>query len=266
MSFQAMAWAVKQSPAGSKEKFVLLMLANYASNENGDCHPSLTEICDATMLSRDSVIRALKSLEDVGLISVEKKRVGRVNLPNTYTLNLHVVVAGSDHGGSRNVQGGSSKNARPVVAVCDPNLSVEPIKAKPREKIDYDGILETLLKAAGLDGFRTERSPALMNLAPVLGLLDKNYDLEADLVPAMKAKAATGFVIRSWSIFPAIVEEFVAKRRGVSVAAKPSRKHVDWADRLQGYRQDGIWPHSWGPKPGEPGCEAPAELMEGIAA
>lgn len=257
-----MAWAVKQTPAGSKEKFVLLMLANYASNENGDCHPSLNEICDATMLSRDSVIRALKSLEEDGLISVEKKRVGRVNLPNTYTLNLRGVVAQGDYEGSRTVQGGSRKNDQPVVAHSDPNLSIEPIKAKPRERFDYEGTMDTLLEAAGLSGFREERSPSLVNLAPVLGLLDAGYDLEADIVPALKAKTATGFVIRSWSLLPKLVEEFAAKRQGTSVKQKPAPKPIDWPGRVKAYRDDGIWPHAWGPKPGEPGCAVPAELLQ----
>src|SRR5690606_23294286 len=149
MSFQAMAWAVKQQPSGSKEKFVLLMLANYASNEKGDCHPSINEISDTTMLSKDSVIRALKSLEDDGLISIHKQRVGRVNLANTYTLNMQGVVAHSDHRGSSTQQGGSRKSDPEVVAHSDPNLSQEPIKAKPREwtRKELD-LLETKLREA----------------------------------------------------------------------------------------------------------------------
>lgn len=265
MSFQAMAWAVKQTPAGSKEKFVLLMLANYASNENGDCHPSLNEICDATMLSRDSVIRALKSLEEDGLISVEKKRVGRVNLPNTYTLNLRGVVAQGDYEGSRTVQGGSRKNDQPVVAHSDPNLSIEPIKAKPRERIDYDGVMDKLLQAAGLSGFREERSPSLMNLAPILGLLDAGFDLEREILPAIQAKAATGFVLRSWKLVPDIVREFAEKRRGAAATPRAAPKLIDWPARMEAFEQ-GIWPHAWGPKPGEPGCGAPAELLEATRA
>lgn len=114
-----MAWAVKQATRGSKEKFVLIMLANYAANESGECFPSLSEICEATMLSRDSVIRALKALEEDGLILVNKRRAGKVNLNNTYSLNLRGVVADSDQG---------SRTMRPgVVAPCDPNLSSKPI-------------------------------------------------------------------------------------------------------------------------------------------
>lgn len=45
-----------------------------------------------------------------------------------------------------------------------------------------------------------------------------------------------------------------------------SDKAVDWAGRLKAFRDKDVWPHSWGPKPGEPGCEAPVELVARAAA
>lgn len=268
MSFQAMAWAVKQTPSGSKEKFVLLMLANYASNENGDCHPSLGEICDTTLLSRDSVIRAIKSLEEEGYLSIEKKRVGRVNLPNSYSLNLHRVVAQSDHEPSRNLQGGSRTERPGVVAVCDPNLSVEPISsvvARPAYK--HEALSETLLEAAGLQDFRAERGTGLINLAPVLGLLDAGFSLEDEILPAIRFKTEAGFKFRSWSLLTQIVPEFAEKRRGAAKAVRtPPPKPVDWQARVNAYYDEGIWPMAWGPNPDDPGCDAPAELLKRTAA
>lgn len=125
MSFQAMAWAV-QHRLPVKEKITLLILANYASNKDGDCYPSLGTLADDTGLSKDSVIRAIKELEDAGLLSVNRRQVEGVNLPNSYRLNLATssqklqgVVAGSGEG-SRTQRGG-------VVAGCDSNLSPEPV-------------------------------------------------------------------------------------------------------------------------------------------
>ena len=40
---------------------------------------------------------------------------------------------------------------------------------------------------------------------------------------------------------------------------------VDWAGRLAAHA-DGTWPHSWGPKPGEPGCRVPAQFLKARAA
>ena len=121
MSFQAMAWAIRQK-LPTKEKFTLLMLANYASNEKGDCYPSINTLADETGMSRDSIIRALRSLESSGLIKIRKRMQDGVNLPNFYTLtllDLQGVVAVSDHGSSCERLG--------VVAVSDSNLSLEPI-------------------------------------------------------------------------------------------------------------------------------------------
>ena len=34
-----------------------------------------------------------------------------------------------------------------------------------------------------------------------------------------------------------------------------------WRARLASYKPGGFWPPSWGPRPGEDGCEAPADLL-----
>jgi biotin operon repressor len=87
MSFQAMAWAVRlKLPA--REKFVLLMLANYASNDAGDCYPSLNRLCDDTSMARNTVISALQALERAGALQIVRRQQDGVNLPNVYRLNL----------------------------------------------------------------------------------------------------------------------------------------------------------------------------------
>lgn len=125
MSFQAMAWATEQK-LPTREKFVLIMLANYAGNEQWDCHPSINTLADDTGMSRDTVIRAIKALEDASLVKIVRRNVDGINLPNIYRLiraggssTVHGVVAACDQGSST-VQGG-------VVAVCDSNQSLEPI-------------------------------------------------------------------------------------------------------------------------------------------
>ena len=125
MSFQAMAWATEQK-LPTREKFVLIMLANYAGNEQWDCHPSINTLADDTGMSRDTVIRAIKALEDASLVKIVRRNVDGINLPNIYRLiraggssTVQGVVAVCDQGSSA-VQGG-------VVAVCDSNQSLEPI-------------------------------------------------------------------------------------------------------------------------------------------
>lgn len=87
MSFQAMTWAIGlQLP--TRDKFVLLMLANYASNDEGECYPSLNRLCGDTSMSRNTVIEAIKGLEESGALNVIRRIQNGVNLPNVYRLNL----------------------------------------------------------------------------------------------------------------------------------------------------------------------------------
>ena len=66
MSFQAMAWAVKQ-PLPSREKFLLIILANYA-NDRGQCWPAIGTLCRDTGYSRMTVSRGLAKLVELGAL------------------------------------------------------------------------------------------------------------------------------------------------------------------------------------------------------
>lgn len=147
----------------------------------------------------------------------------------------------------------------------NPPISPRPVATRGGEKVDYDLVQNTCLEAAGLSDFRAEKSPGLMNLAPILGLLNAGFTLQDEIAPAIRAKAASGFKFRSWSLVPDLVTEFAEKYRKASSTPRTAPKEIDWGDRLKGW-QDGIWPHSWGPRPGEAGCRAPAALIERIAA
>ena len=89
MSFQAMAWAVGQK-LPSKDKFVLVMMANYA-DEDGKCWPSLNRLADDTSMSRSTVQLAIKGLEAAGMLRIERREQDGVNLPNHYYLELKKV-------------------------------------------------------------------------------------------------------------------------------------------------------------------------------
>lgn len=48
---------------------------------------------------------------------------------------------------------------------------------------------------------------------------------------------------------------------GAPGARAESDERVKWRARLEGWKRQRLWLPSWGPKPGEPGCEAPADLV-----
>jgi predicted AAA+ superfamily ATPase len=86
MSFQAMAWAIKQE-APTKPKFVLLVLANYA-DERGVAWPSLAVLTRDTKIKRSTLIECLKKLVDLDLIDKVKRYKGNLKVSNTYRLKM----------------------------------------------------------------------------------------------------------------------------------------------------------------------------------
>lgn len=118
-----------------------------------------------------------------------------------------------------------------------------------------------LFEAAGIAGFRDERHPRLQDLSPIYGLIDAGYDLRREILPVIEAKARNK-TFSSWRFFcDAVVEASAANR---AIPPKPQAQPDDWTSRLAAYREDGTW-GAWGPKPGEPGCRVPPELMKAAA-
>lgn len=135
MSFQAMAWAVGLK-LPTREKFVLLMLANYASNDKGDCYPSLARLAEDTGMVNNTVIAAIKKLEDMGVLTVQRRKLDAVNLPNVYRLNLAWGGSAPDALPVQQMQGGSAPDAH--------EPAIEPITKKKEERVRWDAQAERL--------------------------------------------------------------------------------------------------------------------------
>tara|TARA_R100001369_G_scaffold78530_1_gene108227 strand:- start:580 stop:1173 length:594 start_codon:yes stop_codon:yes gene_type:complete len=88
MSFQAMAWAVKQDTKSPVSKLVLLMIANY-SNERNESYPSQTHLAKLCQCTRVSVNKHVKDLEKCGYLSIRKQKNGMFGY-NLYTLNINM--------------------------------------------------------------------------------------------------------------------------------------------------------------------------------
>lgn len=119
MSFQAMAWAVKQKTGDASGRALLLTLANYA-DEHGKCWPSLSRLAEDCEMHRATVIRKLETLRDLGLITREQKQTP-AGTYNVYHLSLEATP-------SRTERLPQSHRATPLVAQSDPIQSDEPIK------------------------------------------------------------------------------------------------------------------------------------------
>ena len=84
MSIEAMVWVLDQTGVmTTNEKFVLLGIANHASRDGSNAFPSVDTLCGYTELSRSTVNRAIKSLQDKGVLYYSP---GGGRRSNTYTI------------------------------------------------------------------------------------------------------------------------------------------------------------------------------------
>lgn len=91
MSFQAMAWAVKQ-PLKCQEKMVLLMLANYADNI-ATCYPSVGRLSADCGMSESQVRKCVVKLEAHGLVRRHMRMKAYGQTSNIYEMDLSATVA-----------------------------------------------------------------------------------------------------------------------------------------------------------------------------
>lgn len=89
LSIAALNWAFEVQDLSSSRKFVLVALADYAS-ECGTCWPSTDTLCRKTCLDRKTVVAALDSLLEAGLIFDTGKRSGATAQIKVYRLKIPV--------------------------------------------------------------------------------------------------------------------------------------------------------------------------------
>jgi len=87
MSLSASKWAWGQQVSPS-EKLVLLAIADFASDDGGNAYPSVERVAKMAGLSTRTVIRAIGSLVEAGLLAVSKNHRSRGNAYNTYQLAI----------------------------------------------------------------------------------------------------------------------------------------------------------------------------------
>ena len=90
MSFQAMAWAIKQ-PLQTYDKMVLLMLSNYADSQ-GKCWPSLAKLADECGMSQSQIRKCVAKLEKLGMVRRQMQMRSYGQTSNMYYLNLDCAI------------------------------------------------------------------------------------------------------------------------------------------------------------------------------
>ncbi|AYD87385.1 helix-turn-helix DNA binding domain protein [Microbacterium phage ValentiniPuff] len=87
MSIRALNWAFDQRTIKSTPKFVLVVLADMA-DENNSCYPSQRHIAEKINAGERTVRDALTALENAGLISRELRYIDDRRTSSRYVLQL----------------------------------------------------------------------------------------------------------------------------------------------------------------------------------
>lgn len=137
MSFTLAAKVMNLKIGSMAKKMVLLKLADQA-NDDGICWPSYQTIADACEVSRRTVIRHIKSLEQEGYLEIHKSydKTNKRNYSNKYRLTLE----GGDKKSlvtNKALSGDTKSPPSDTVSPKPTNEPIkEPIKAKPHSAPD----------------------------------------------------------------------------------------------------------------------------------
>jgi len=88
MSFEAMAWAVKQDVSNSGQKLVLIMLADYTNSDTGQCNPSHQRLADKCCMGLSTLKRHIDDLAEYGFLTKVPVFVDSIRRPNQYILHI----------------------------------------------------------------------------------------------------------------------------------------------------------------------------------
>jgi len=100
MSFDAMAWAVKQKCETAGQKLVLLMLSSHTNGHTGQCNPSHSRLAEECSMGKSTLKTHLTALAEKGLIKIVQRTTEGVNLSNQYVVNFDEVGQNLADGGT----------------------------------------------------------------------------------------------------------------------------------------------------------------------
>jgi uncharacterized protein YdaU (DUF1376 family) len=113
-------------------------------------------------------------------------------------------------------------------------------------------------KLRGAAGQEHNPSQKLMDVSPVLRLIDQGVSLDRVIIP--KLRSLRGKTFRSWEYPASIIREEMAQQGKTLVPQVEDDER--WKTRLGHGRNRKIWATSqWGPPPNHPGCRVPAHLI-----
>ncbi len=290
MSYQASDWAMAQRVDNPSAKLVLLVLAHHLNTKTGRCFPSIATIARETGLSDRGIRNAIARLVQQGLVELRGSTTRR-----HYHLNVAAPAPGADVSRETPAPDAASKVPAPAHAAataanaaghsgtpCRLTCKEHANNREGESALPPDVIGNAKTKAARLPGkgpiqatrLQADWQPSPDGVAHAQREhpdLDWQRELRAfrDYWVA-KPNGESADWEASWRRWLAQAERFAPKPKGKLDRGKPDpepdqprpTEEQVWTRRLQLHRKDGFWVgETWGPKPGEPSCFAPAHIL-----
>jgi len=176
MSIEAMQWAFRQEIKPSSVKFVLVSLADNAT-EDGLAWPSIAALCAKTGQDRKTVIASLDRLEQAGYLADSGERRGGTGQVKVYRFNFD--------GEKQCLKRNSSENG--TVPKTDGNSTVFPYK---ESRISLETVPKTV--------HGTQRNPKETTGNPHKAQAPKKSESAWKPLDALLAAGVTEKVARAW--------------------------------------------------------------------
>lgn len=128
ISVEAVRWVFTQSKSERSARLVLIAIAAHC-NDDGNCWPGLDAICSHSKLSKNSVLKAIEELVDLGEVTVERGGRGPRDT-NHYHLKAFMDLR---------VQKGSENGSKGAVSPSQGFTRVNPNKNLEQELIEEGG-------------------------------------------------------------------------------------------------------------------------------
>lgn len=280
MSNDRISWtwrhAIAQSDLAATTKHVLLTISLYMNEMGQGCYPTQEDLAKATSLSERAVRKHIELAEAAGWL-IRREHGFRGQKWRNHEYEPRWPDAQDVDAEKPDVEEGAEPRSGPFPEGAEPddtkvrnhvppnvpdtNSNASLRSASPREN-QFDDLQDRLFEAAGLSHPRAERHPGLIVLAPILGLIEAGYSLEADILPVIRARAATGFKPRTWAYYVDAIRDGGDRRKAIAAQSKPATPEIDWPGWCEVFFLSRTWNTTLGPNPDYPGCKAPPDVIE----
>lgn len=133
MSIKALDWAFEKEVFSSSQKFVLVALANYAS-DTGKAYPQVATICSLTQLHDETVRSALAKLVESGIIKDSGLRAGPTQQVKVYQLPDEACKKTPENRGLKKDKARRRPGEDPAKTPEKPGQSLEPGTSNQRQR------------------------------------------------------------------------------------------------------------------------------------